>query len=84
MRYEHTQDYALEARIALDRRTMNALNWFIHYVFYSTIVLYLRANIYIMNNRWSKPIFFNLLRETTKNLMLILCLGPQEEQTRDV
>ena len=30
-----------------------SVQWFIHYVLYSTIVLHLTVNIYIMNNRWS-------------------------------
>ena len=30
----------------------SALNWFIHYVLLSAIVLHLKVNNYIMNNRW--------------------------------
>ena len=41
----------------------SALNWFIHYVLWGTIILHLKVNIFIMNNRWFIFIFCWISKE---------------------
>ena len=40
------------AKSLVSNSLLSNLNWFIHNILYSTNVLHLKVNIYIMNNRW--------------------------------
>ena len=38
----------------MDKPIQRGIFWLIHYVLYSTIVLHLKVNVFMMNNHWQK------------------------------